>query len=173
MACEACHGSTHAVWPNDDPAANDNIAAVQLQGHAGTIIECGTCHGQGSLSLTTNGPHGLHNVDDARWVDENHGDFYKRDKDGCKACHGGQLRGTPLAKTAAARSFRVEDNTVTLAKGDLVSCDRCHGAQASDENLIYKSDLKPVYFKSPCIVLWAYGLSHFYGTLFAELSADP
>ncbi|MFZ1201900.1 MAG: hypothetical protein WAO07_17155 [Desulfobacterales bacterium] len=124
--CEACHGSTHAVWPNDDPAANDNIAATQLQGHAGTIIECGTCHGQGSLPLTTNGPHGLHNVADARWVDESHGDFYERDKAGCKACHGLELRGTPLAKTAAARSFRVEDNTVTLAKGDLVSCNRCH-----------------------------------------------
>ncbi len=127
LACESCHGSTHAIWPNDDPAANDNIAATQLQGHDGTIIECGTCHGQGSLPLTTNGPHGLHNVNDARWVDESHGDFYERDKDGCKACHGLDLMGTPLAKTAAARSFKVEDNTVSLAKGDLVSCDRCHG----------------------------------------------
>jgi len=126
VSCESCHGSTHAIWPNDDPAANDNIAATQLQGHEGTIIECGTCHGQGSLPLTTNGPHGLHNVNDARWVDESHGDFYERDKAGCKACHGLDLMGTPLAKTAAARSFRVEDNTVTFAKGDLVSCNRCH-----------------------------------------------
>ena len=127
LACEACHGSTHAVWPNDDPAANDNIAATQLQGHDGTIIECGTCHGQGSLPLTTSGPHGLHNIADAGWVDGSHGNFYERDKDGCKACHGLDLTGTPLAKTAAARSFRVEDNTVTFAKGDLVSCNRCHG----------------------------------------------
>ena len=126
LACESCHGSTHAIWPNDDPAANDNIAATRLQGHAGTIIECGTCHGQGSLPLTTNGPHGLHNVADARWVDENHGDFYERDKAGCKACHGLDLMGTPLAKTAAVRSFKVEDNSETFAKGDLVSCDRCH-----------------------------------------------
>ena len=127
LACESCHGSTHAIWPNDDPAANDNIAATQLQGHAGTIIECGTCHGQGSLPLITNGPHGLHNVADARWVDENHGDFYERDKAGCKACHGLDLMGTPLAKTAAARSFRVEDDTEAFAKGDLVSCNHCHG----------------------------------------------
>jgi hypothetical protein len=126
LACEACHGSTHAIWPNEDPAANDNIAATQLQGHDGPIIECGTCHGQGSLALTTDGPHGLHNVNDARWVDENHGDFYERNKAGCKACHGLELLGTPLAKTAAARSFRVEDNSETFAKGDLVSCDRCH-----------------------------------------------
>ena len=127
LACEACHGSTHAVWPNDDPAANDNIAATQLQKHAGTIIECGTCHGQGSLPLTTNGPHGLHNIADAGWVDGSHGNFYERDKDGCKACHGLDLAGTPLAKTAALRSFEVEDKTVPFAKGDLVSCDRCHG----------------------------------------------
>ena len=126
LACESCHGSTHAIWPNDDPAANDNIAATQLQGHDGTIIECGTCHGQGSLPLTTNGPHGLHNVADARWVDESHGNYYERDKDGCKACHGLDLMGTPLAKAAAARSFRVEDNSVAFAAGDLVSCDRCH-----------------------------------------------
>jgi hypothetical protein len=126
LACESCHGSTHAIWPNADPAANDNIAAAQLQGHDGTITECGTCHGQGSLPLTTNGPHGLHNVADARWVDENHGDFYERDRAGCKACHGLDLTGTPLAKAATARSFRVEDNTVPLAKGVLVSCNRCH-----------------------------------------------
>jgi hypothetical protein len=126
LACESCHGSTHAIWPNEDPAANDNIAATQLQGHDGTIIECGTCHGQGSLPLTTNGPHGLHNVNDARWVDENHGDFYERDRAGCKACHGLDLMGTPLAKAAATRNFRAEERTVTITKGELVSCDRCH-----------------------------------------------
>jgi hypothetical protein len=126
IACESCHGSTHAIWPNDDPGANDNIAATQLQGHAGPIIECGTCHGQGSLPLTTNGPHGLHTIADAGWVDGSHGNFYERDKAGCKACHGHGLAGTPLAKTAAVRSFRDEDGPVTFAKGDLVSCDRCH-----------------------------------------------
>lgn len=126
LACEACHGSTHAIWPNADPAANDNIAAVQLQGHSGTIIECGTCHGPGSLDLTTAGPHGLHNVADARWVDGNHGDFYERDPAGCRACHGDTLMGTPLSKTAAARSYTVEDKAVSHAKGDLVSCNRCH-----------------------------------------------
>ena len=88
--------------------------------NAAPVTARAACH------LTTNGPHGLHNVNDARWVDESHGDFYERDKDGCKACHGVQLEGTPLAEAAAARSFRVEDNTVTFAKGDLFSCNRCH-----------------------------------------------
>ncbi len=131
LACEACHGSTHAIWPNADAAANDNIAAAQLQGHAGTLIECSVCHASGSLPLTTRGPHGLHNVNDGRWLDEEHGEIYRRNKDNCKACHGLDLRGTVLAKTAAARTFRVEDGlTVNLAKGELVRCNRCHGLPA-------------------------------------------
>jgi hypothetical protein len=127
IRCEGCHGSTHAEWPNADPAANDNVAAIQLQGHAGPIIECGACHKAGSLQLTTGGPHGLHNVNDSRWVSENHGNFYQRDKAGCKACHGLTLLGTPLAKMPVARSLVVKGNVVTYAKGDLVRCDRCHG----------------------------------------------
>ena len=35
IACESCHGSTHAIWPNADAAANDNLAAVKLQGLPG------------------------------------------------------------------------------------------------------------------------------------------
>ena len=124
--CEGCHGSTHAIWPNADPTANDNVAAGQIQGHQGTIIECSACHAPGSLRLTTNGPHGMHNVDDSDWADGGHEDFYERDEDGCKACHGIALAGTVLARVAADRSFRVEDHTVTYEKGDQVRCNRCH-----------------------------------------------
>jgi hypothetical protein len=128
LACEACHGSTHAIWPNADAAANDNIAAVQLQGYAGTLFECAVCHAPGSLPLTTGGPHGLHNVNDGRWLDEEHGGFYERNENGCKACHGTDLLGTPLAKMPAARTFRIEDDEiVTFAKNELVRCNRCHG----------------------------------------------
>jgi hypothetical protein len=127
IRCEGCHGSTHAVWPNADEAANDNVAAKALQGYSGKIIECTVCHTAGSLSLTTNGPHGLHNVNNSSWVDGGHGGFYGRDKAGCKACHGVNLAGTVLARAAADRSFRVEGRTVAFAKGDPVSCDRCHG----------------------------------------------
>jgi hypothetical protein len=73
------------------------------------------------------GPHGLHNINDSQWVDENHGDFYESNKNNCKACHGLTLLGTPLAKIPVARSFEVEDNVVAYAKGDFVRCDRCHG----------------------------------------------
>lgn len=127
LACEACHGSTHAIWPNADAAANDNLAAQRLQGYSGTIIECNACHGVGSLPLTIRGPHGLHNVNDARWIDEAHGEIYERDKNSCKACHGIDLQGTVLAKVPIARSFRVEDSgTVRFAKGELVGCYHCH-----------------------------------------------
>jgi hypothetical protein len=27
LACQACHGSTHAIWPNVTDGANDNVAA--------------------------------------------------------------------------------------------------------------------------------------------------
>ncbi len=126
IACEGCHGSTHAIWPNADVNANDNLTALQLQGHAGTIVECDTCHAPGSLPMTTDGPHGLHNVNDPRWTDEEHEDFYERDANACKACHGKQLEGTALSKMAATRTFKVEDNTVTLNKGQQVSCVLCH-----------------------------------------------
>ena len=125
--CEGCHGSTHAIWPNADATANDNVAAQQIQGHAGTIIECGTCHASGSLPLTTNGPHGLHNVNDADWADGGHEDFYEDNPNGCRACHGQGLTGTPLGKVAADRQFTVEDaGTVTFNQGDQVRCTRCH-----------------------------------------------
>jgi hypothetical protein len=127
IACESCHGSTHAIWPNAVAAANDNLAAIKLQGFAGTIISCETCHEAGSLPSTTDGPHGLHNVADAQWYDHDHEDFYENDKAGCKACHGTDLTGTPLAKMPTARSFRIEDNTYDYNKGDLVRCDECHG----------------------------------------------
>ncbi len=127
IACESCHGSTHAIWPNADAAANDNLAAVKLQGFAGTIIACDACHEAGSLPRTTSGPHGLHNVADARWYDDGHENFYEDNKDSCKACHSNNLTGTPLAKTATARSFRVEAKTINYNKGELVQCDDCHG----------------------------------------------
>ena len=126
VACEGCHGSPHAIWPNPEANANDNLTAIQLQGHVGTIIECDSCHAPGSLPMTTKGPHGMHNVNDGRWVDEQHEDFYERDANSCKACHGKSLEGTPLSKVAANRSFRVEGSTVTLQKGQQVSCDLCH-----------------------------------------------
>ena len=62
VMCEGCHGSTHAIWPNANPNANDNLTASQLQGHTGPIVECNACHGTTDLGNTLDGPHGMHPV---------------------------------------------------------------------------------------------------------------
>lgn len=132
VACEGCHGSTHAIWPNALPTANDNIAANQLQGHSGTISECGVCHT--SLPLTLDGPHGMHNVNSREWNLE-HEDFYEANPAACRACHGRNLEGTVLSRTAADRDYLRDDEddddeggarTIHLVKGSAVSCSLCH-----------------------------------------------
>jgi hypothetical protein len=126
VACEGCHGSTHAIWPNALASANDNLAATQLQGHAGVITECSACHT--SLSNTLSGPHGMHNVNERRW-NLGHEDFYERNPNACRACHGQNLEGTVLSRTAADRDFLRDDDgnqTIHLSKGTAVSCDMCH-----------------------------------------------
>jgi len=128
VACQGCHGSTHAIWPEGAKNPNDNVAARELQGHPGLIGECTACHKAGSLSLTMDGPHGLHNVNDPRWV-SNHGDFWQQSPSECRSCHGKDLNGTVLARTFAARSFKTEEfGTVNLSKGEEVTCFSCHAS---------------------------------------------
>ncbi len=136
--CEGCHGATHAEWPNANPAANDNVAANQLQGHSGKIVECQTCHGVGTLTLSDfrgnldangwmKGPHGMHPVD-ARWVSDHHdmvGDS-SSSMGVCQACHGKNLQGTVLSKAATSRTFSHDGRTFTIAKGAVVGCALCH-----------------------------------------------
>ena len=42
--CASCHGGSHAIWPNPNPNANDNVTSKQLQGYDGNIVECSVCH---------------------------------------------------------------------------------------------------------------------------------
>jgi hypothetical protein len=42
VMCAACHGSPHAITPT--VTAADNVQAIQLQGHPGTIDTCTVCH---------------------------------------------------------------------------------------------------------------------------------
>jgi len=42
VKCAACHGSPHAITPTSKAA--DNVQAIALQGHAGTIDTCTVCH---------------------------------------------------------------------------------------------------------------------------------
>ncbi len=123
--CEACHGSTHGIWPNKNDLANDNVAATQLQGHKGTITECSTCH-EGDLGSTLDGPHGMHPVGNTRFSDGGHEDMAERNRDACRACHGRNGEGTVLSRASADRSLSNEGRTVNIAKGEMVNCTHCH-----------------------------------------------
>jgi hypothetical protein len=113
IACESCHGSPHAEWPTRE--GNDNLAAKAIQGHQGMIIECAACHG-GGQSLTLGGPHGLHNVNSARWI-EGHDRFFEASREECQACHGVFGHGTLLSKAGADRAFTAEEaGTVHITK---------------------------------------------------------
>jgi len=125
LSCEGCHGSTHAIWPNANPYANDNKLAKDLQGHSGTIIECSTCH-EGNLGNTLAGPHGMHPVGNTSFSDGGHEDMAEDNKNACRACHGLNGEGTVLSRVAADRVLSNEDKTVYLKKGEVVSCSLCH-----------------------------------------------
>ena len=125
IACEGCHNSTHAIWANPDDTHNDNVAARELQGHTGTVAECSTCHAAGSLALTLNGPHGMHNVGDSRWT-SGHEHLAEGNVQACAVCHGPSYRGTVLSKTAAVRTWNTTFGTRTVAKGTQVGCYDCH-----------------------------------------------
>ncbi len=91
VACAACHGAAHSIWPNRDPNANDNVTAFQLQGHSGPITECFVCHTADSFAKFEDldegvkaidakigilgGPHNMHPVDDPNWWKQAVGDI--------------------------------------------------------------------------------------------------
>ena len=148
VMCEACHGSTHAIWPVKNPLSNDSVTAEQLQGHTGTIIECTSCHAAGSFTIDDfrrnldadgrmKGPHGMHPVANPTWTHK-HEYVYKEHLQTCRSCHGGNLDGTVLARMAIDRTLECDDTSrpgcertsegkrITLTKGTEVSCDLCH-----------------------------------------------
>ena len=123
VACESCHGSPHAIWHSRE--TNDNLAAITIQGHDGMIVECTACHGTG-LSLTLDGPHGMHNVNSQTWVD-GHDKFFENSRQACQACHGTTGDGTWISKAATDRSFSGEHGeTVVIFKGSEINCGLCH-----------------------------------------------
>ena len=147
--CEACHGPTHGEWPVVNPMANDQVAANQLQGHSGFIIECATCHEttDSGLPLGLKGPHGMHPIADFNGPDQrwnlNHTGFGGAKNGECRACHGLELEGTVLARTATDRLVQclntqgslpecaAGEQFATIPKGTEVSCGMCHESQFS------------------------------------------
>ena len=79
----------------------------------------------------------MHNVNSTGWNLE-HEEFYERNPDACRACHGQNLEGTVLSTTAADRVYLTDEDedededgdsrsqTLAVARGTQVSCDLCH-----------------------------------------------
>jgi hypothetical protein len=118
LQCEACHGSTHAEGPTS--VVNDNVQATALQGHAGSLAECGSCHGV-VPNTTAGGPHGMHPVG-ASWVSAHHDIAQGSGRVACQACHGTDYRGTVLSKMQANRTMAGKSFT----RGTVVGCYSCH-----------------------------------------------
>ena len=147
VMCEGCHGSTHAIWPNANPNANDNVTSNQLQGHSGTIIECTTCHTRvPNANETLDGPHGMHVVGNTDFARGDHEGVSKDNPQACQACHGVNGEGTVLSRMATDRLLECKNDKGTFAgcdnpgQDDLanfpqnheVSCQDCHENELLD-----------------------------------------
>ena len=114
VACEGCHNSTHAIWPNPVDAHNDNVAAQQLQGHSGTVTECAACHGAGTLAAfarrAARDARRRRLALDATAITVR---SRSRIRQACAACHGTTSAASPLSRTAAQRNW----GSRTVAKG--------------------------------------------------------
>jgi len=140
--CEGCHGATHAEFDSDAPSlSNDDVTAMQLQGHAGTIVECSVCHGNAmNNQVTLDGPHGMHPVGaNTRFADGGHEDLAERNLAACQACHGpgdyesSNAVGTVLSRAFADRDFRGLEGGGLVNKGDPIGCATCHDEDEHDD----------------------------------------
>jgi hypothetical protein len=127
LACEACHGSTHAEFPSFGD--NDNLESIGLQGHAGVISECVACHR--TVPQTINGgPHGLHPLGQS-WV-STHPDVAQGNLALCQSCHGGDYRATVLSASQADRTLSTPWGAKHFWRGYRISCYACHNGPTSE-----------------------------------------
>jgi len=123
LQCSACHGSTHAEFPSIH--ANDNRRNQLIQGHAGVMIECASCHVSMPASTAANvsvGPHGMHPISQD-WVNNHHSLVHFPDTTAqCQTCHGKDYRGTVLSRAQNDRSW----GTFSFSRGDIIGCYSCH-----------------------------------------------
>jgi hypothetical protein len=127
LQCEACHGSTHAIYPAHEA---DNKVSIAVQGHAGTIGECVACHTTVPRTIT-GGPHGMHPVGQS-WV-KDHEDVAENNPSQCKACHGADYRGSVLSKMWTDRTLDADEFGIKkFSKGHKVSCYDCHNGPSGD-----------------------------------------
>ncbi|MCU0779332.1 MAG: Ig-like domain-containing protein [Akkermansiaceae bacterium] len=142
LQCSACHGSTHAEFPAAH--RNDNLQNIAAQGHAGTRANCTSCHS--SMPPTVSGgPHGMHSTG-ADWI-SNHKDYGKSGS--CLACHGPDMRGTPLSRSFSDQTLAfTKDGTphsIPLFRGAAVSCFLCHKREDNGAlGGVFNSNVPPV-----------------------------
>ena len=127
LKCEACHGSTHAEYPAAH--RNDNLQSIAIQGHAGMLSECSSCH-PASLRTTSGGPHGMHSIGND-WV-AHHGDAAEGNASACRACHGSDARGTELSRVQADRVLQTDFGSKVVWRGFQVGCFMCHNGPTSE-----------------------------------------
>ena len=120
LYCSACHGSTHAEFPSTE--ANDNVYSQQIQEHVGMIAECTACHTT-QPTATAAGPHGLHPIGSS-WMSR-HDNAAESNLNGCKRCHGADLRGTVLSRMLADRTLSAFGSK-SWWRGFQVGCYNCH-----------------------------------------------
>ncbi len=127
LQCAACHGAPHAELPSTQP--NENLQNLQLQGYAGTLLECSVCHPT-TPSNVSGGPHGMHPVD-RQWLEKHHED----DADGmqCQACHGTDDRGAVLSRAVGDRFISIEGQTLAFLRGASIGCYNCHNGPRPGE----------------------------------------
>ncbi|MBU4234746.1 MAG: cytochrome c3 family protein [Proteobacteria bacterium] len=123
--CQACHGSQHAITPSREK--NDNIQAILLQGHAGTIDTCTVCH---VTQPSFGGPHNdiMHPIGQT-WVSGHQ----HANKSTCAQCHGTTSAGTPYSAVKVAETINAGEYGIKhWAAGYQVSCWSCHNSPNPD-----------------------------------------
>ncbi len=129
LACEACHGSTHAEYPALH--RNDNLQSQAVQGHAGVLAECAACHTQTAPADGLGGPHGLHPIGQA-WI-EGHKLVAEDQPVACRACHGGDSRGTVLSLSQADWTASTDFGAKHFWRGFRIGCYACHDGPDSED----------------------------------------
>ncbi|MCF6245043.1 MAG: hypothetical protein L3J43_08390 [Sulfurovum sp.] len=118
LQCASCHGSTHAIYSSSK--VEDNLQSKNVQGHAGTINDCKSCH-KYVPETTSGGPHGMHTPGIA-WVQNHQAAVIENGSEDCKSCHGKEFKGSPLSKMFKTRHMAGKE----FKKGKQVSCYDCH-----------------------------------------------
>ena len=129
LQCAACHGSTHAEFPSIH--ANDNVRNQEIQGHAGVMVECTSCH-VATPAAALGGPHGMHAVGTS-WVNSHHQLLESNlvSQTQCQPCHGADYHGTVLSRMQMTRTFSAF-GTITYFRGAIIGCYTCHNGPDDD-----------------------------------------